>query len=408
MAEPRRVPMSGQVWGLAAPDSGGPVFITGYDGKDLSTTVLTAVDVDGEVLWRRRFDGHPGPPRVGPDGSVWVARRGPEGVVLTELDATGSTLRSVVPDHEPHEHLGAFVVLPDGVCASWLPAGRGRVVPAGRHPRVARHDGDGSVRWSTPAVLDRLSFPGCIEISAETGWETRPSKPWTPRTVEAHHWEPLLVSGHRVAATFADGGSGISVTFFLDTATGRPVAASRPGPGHHKAIVAPGEFLIGSQGYGAFRTAHHDSSGAVVREWPTHTMPLVDRHGAISGPESENVLPSRSRFVRLDPDGTVRHGPELSGYYTTYPALDDEGTAVFWRDGRLLAVDAGSRMRELFAPEGEERAVMSRIMLLDRGRVLFALDDELLVLRRTGLGPLDSGVWPCADGGLHGNPVTHQ
>lgn len=299
-------------------------------------------------------------------------------------------------------------MLPDGICASWLPAERNRAVPAGRHARVARHNADGSARWSTPAVFDQLSYPGCAEISAETGWEVRPSKPWAPQTVAAHPWEPLLVAGHCIAATFADGRSGIAVTFFLDTVTGRLVAASRPGLCHHKAIVGAGEFLIGSQGYGAFSTAHYDSSGAVVREWPTHAMLLIDRHCAISGPESENSTPSRSRFVGLEPDGTVRRGPALSGYYTTYPALDREGTAVFWRDGRLLAVDADFQMRELFALEGEKRAVMSKIMLLGQGQLAFALHDKLFILRSTGLGPLDSGVWPCADGGLHGNPVTHQ
>jgi hypothetical protein len=60
--------------------------------------------------------------------------------------------------------------------------------------------------------------------------------------------EPLLISGHRVAATFANGGSGIAVTFFLDTNTGQLVATSRPGPSHHRAISGPGEFLIGFRG----------------------------------------------------------------------------------------------------------------------------------------------------------------
>ena len=408
MSEPQRVLMSGQVWSLATPDSGGPVLITSYDGENLSTSVLTAVDLAGGVLWRRKFNGHPSPPRVSSSGSVWVAHRGPTGAVLTELDAAGSTLRSIAPEHEPFERLGSFVVLPDGICASWLPAERSRAVLAGRHARVARHAEDGSVRWSTPAVPDQLSFPGCVGISAETNWAIRPSKPWAPQRIEAHHWEPLLIAGHRVAATFADRRTGIGVTFFLDTATGRLVAATCPGPSHHKAIVGPGGFLIGSRGYGTFSTARYDSSGAVVGEWPTHAMLLIDRHGAISGPESENVTPSRSCFVGLDPDGTVRRGPALSGYCTTYPALDNEGTAVFWRDGRMLAVDVDFQMRELFALQGEKRGVMSKIMLLDQGQVAFALHDELFILPLTGLGPLDSGVWPCADGGLRGNPVTHQ
>lgn len=400
--------LPGQTWGLAASNAGGPLFATSYDGKNLSAAVLTALDLTGRELWRRTFDGHPGPPRVGADGTVWIAHRGPSGAVLTELDAAGTTVREIALEHESFEHLGAFVVLPDGICAAWLPTERAHVVPAGRHARVTRHDESGILQWSTPAVLDQLSFSGCVTMSAETSWQARPSKPWTPRTIEAHHWEPLLVAGHRVAATFADGSSGIAVTFFLDTTTGQLVSASRPGPSQRKAIAGPGQFLIGSQGYGAFTTARHDENGAVVQEWPTHAMLLIDRHGTISGPESENVLPSRSHFVRLEPDGTVERGPALSAYYTSYPALDKDGTAVFWRDGRLLAVDQGFECRDLLTLDGDKRAVMSRIMLLGEGRVAFALHDELFMLRETGLGPLDSGIWPCADGSLRGNPVTHQ
>jgi len=91
-------------------------------------------------------------------------------------------------------------------------------------------------------------------------------------------------------------------------------------------------------------------------------VPLVDRHGDIRGPELENLLPSRSFFRCLRQDGTLREGPPLSGYYTTYPALDRDGLAVF------------------------------------------ALNDELLMVD-TDLGSLDTGVWPCGDANLAGNPV---
>jgi hypothetical protein len=399
--------LAGQAWGLAAPGPDGPVFVTSYDGKNLSATVLTALGLDGRVLWRRTFDGHPGPVRVSGDGTAWIARRGPTGAMLTGFDANGAVVGEVIPEHEPSEHLGAFVVLRDGICASWLPAPRGRAVPPGRHARVARYGRDGSCHWSAPAVLGEVSYPGCVGASAATGWEVRPLKPWSPRTVWADYWDPLLVSGHRVAATFADERSGIAVTFFIDAGTGQLIATSRPGPSHHKVISGPGEFLIGLQGYGAFSTSRYDDAGAVVQEWPTHAMIVIDRHGGISGPESENVLPSRSHYARLEPDGTVRHGPALPGYYTSYPALDSDGTAVFWRDGRLRAVDRDLQARDLFTREEDKRQVISKVMLLGDGLVAFAIHDELIIVSRTGLGALDGGIWPCADGGLHGNPVRY-
>jgi hypothetical protein len=133
-------------------------------------------------------------------------------------------------------------------------------------------------------------------------------------------------------------------------------------------------------------------------------MALIDQHGTIRGPESENTLPSRSRFRVFNPDGSMRDGSPLTGYYTSYPALDADGTAVFWRDGALLATDVGLHQHELFTMT-DDRAVMSRVLLLEHGTVAFALDNELLIFRGTGLARLADGPWPCADGNIRGNPA---
>lgn len=400
--------MPGSVRGTAARGASGPIYATSADGDDPFATVLTAVDVAGDVLWRREIGHGSDRPCVGPDGTVWAARREADEAGLIGLDAAGTLLHSLRLEHEPHEHLGAFAMLPDGFVVSWLPAGFSRIVEPGRHARVARHDADGRRRWSTPAVLDDLAHPGVVELGARTGGRVRESRPWKPRTIEAHHWEPLLVSGDRVAATFADGGSGIAVAFFLDTATGRLVAATPPGPLARKAIAGPGEFIIGSQGYGTAATTRYDASGRSVRSWPTHAMLLIDERGDVRGPESENVLPSRSRFVGLAPDGAgVRQGPPLSGYYTTYPALDEYGTAVFWRDGGLHAVTSDYEMRTLHESAGAERGVWGRTLLMEEGRSVIHVRDELWTFTGTGLGALAKAPWPCADGGLAGNPVAH-
>ncbi|WP_053703578.1 hypothetical protein [Streptomyces sp. WM6368] len=130
---------------------------------------------------------------------------------------------------------------------------------------------------------------------------------------------------------------------------------------------------------------------------------LVDKNGSASGPELENCLPSGSRFRRLAPDISLVDGPTLTGYYTSYPAMDCEGTAVFWRDGKLLAVDADLAGHELFAMD-DSRAIIGRALLLDEGNVAISLDNEVLVFR-TPLGPLAEGPWPCGEANLQGNPL---
>ncbi|MFY1653546.1 hypothetical protein ACN27J_21990 [Solwaraspora sp. WMMB762] len=396
--------MPGQVWGLAAEGSGDPVFVISYNGRDLDGTVLTAVDPTGRVLWQRTFEGHPRPPRVTPVGTVWLAHRAPTGQAFTEVSRDGQVVRSVVPEHEAHEHLGAFVLLPDGFCVIWLPASPRHHIPPGATARVARHSQTGATDWSTSLPLSELSFPGVVEAGVHTDWQLRPKKPWRPRTIQVDYREPLLVSAHRTLVGIGDGRSGIGVCAILDTDTGRIITTTAPGPYVHKAIAGPGAFLIGQQGYGAFTTVYYDSEGHRGQTWPSHGMLLVDHRGVISGAESENILPSRSRFRVLNSDGSLTDGPPLSGYYTSYPALDADGTAVLWRDGKLLAISPDLQARTLFAQD-DDRAVMSRILLLDDGHVLFSLKDELLIFRDSGLASLDSGPWPCGDGNPHGNPA---
>lgn len=401
---PDRTVMPGQVWGLATHDPAGLIFVTSFAGRNLDATVLTAVDPAGGIIWQRTFEGRPRPPRVTPAGTVWLTIRGPAGHTFTEVSPDGQVLCSVVPEHQTHEHLGAFVLLPDGFCTIWLPASPYRPVPPGQAPRVARHTETGATTWSTPLPPTELSFPGIVEAGVDTGWELRPKKPWRPQTIAVGYREPLLVSASRVLAEITDGRGGIGVCTILEATTGELVITTPPGPYLHKAITGPGSFLIGQQGYGAFTTTHYDPDGYAQQTWPSHGMMLVDHHGTISCAESENITPSRSRFRVLSPDSSVSDGPLLSGYDTTHPALDAEGTAVLWRDGKLLAINPDLRARTLFAQD-DDRAVMSRILLLERGRVAFSLHDELLLFDSTGLALLNNGPWPCGDGNLHGNPV---
>ncbi len=402
---PDRVLLPGQVWGLATGEPMGPIFVTSYDGPNLDATVLTAIDPAGAAIWQRTFDGHPRAPRVTPAGTVWLSHRGPAGPTLTEVSPDGETMSSLVLDHQTGEHIGAFVLLPDGFCAIWLPTGPRVQAAPGQNPRIARYARTGTTLWSTPLALDRLSFPGVVEAGVDTDWQVRPKRPWRPRTISVDSREPLLIAGHRILAGIADRSSGIGVCTLLDTVTGQIVATTPPGPYQHKAIAGAGSFLIGQQGYGAFTTTQYDPQGHAQQTWSSHGMMLIDRHGTISSAESENVLPSRSRFRILNPDRSLSDGPPLSGYSTTYPALDADGTAVFWRDGQLLTVDADLRARVLFAQK-DDRPVMSRILLLEQGQVAFALHDELLIFRGTGLKPLASGPWPCGEGNLNGNPVV--
>lgn len=403
-----RFTLPGQVWAVAASDPSGPLTMTSY-GRNPLETVITRVDLSGSVAWQRTYPGTGRPQsRMAEDGTLWVAYPDRDGRFLEGVLPDGSTGPIARPECGPDEEVGAFVLLDDGFVISWVCASRlvrgerSRPVSA-PEPRVARYTREGRCLWSTPITLGAVSFPGVVEMGHRTGWEIRPSRPWAPEEIGVDDWEPLLVSADRIAASFTETRAGIGRTFFLDLDNGATISATSPAPTGRKAIAGPGQFLIGSQGYGAFTTGRFGRDGAETARWASHGAMLVDKNGSVSGPELENHRPSRSRFRRLAPDGTLVAGPALTGYYTSYPAMDREGNAVFWRNGKLLAVDTDLSGHELFAMD-DSRAVVGRALLLSEGSVVVSLGDEVLVFR-TPLGPLAEGPWPCGEANLRGNPL---
>jgi hypothetical protein len=407
--------IEGSVRRLAAWEAEGPILVTAGVGPE---TVLTAVDLSGRMLWRQSFDAGPiHLSRVAQDDTVWILCRSGTEAAFAQVDQRGVVLRTLTPDSSPGEQVASFVVLPDGLCVMWLPPTQSPEDSHVAFGRVAVYSNEGAELRSTSLDLGRLSYSGLVEWRADDEWKGRPKDPWVPMRTEVGRFDPLLVSGNRIAASLADT-SGVGVTFFIAADTGAIVNRTLPGPGAYNAILGPGEFLLGYQGYGAFSATHYNDRGDVEQTWPSHLMPLVCDEGSIRGPESENIIPSRSSFAVLEPDGTVTRGGHVSGYQTSFPALDHRGTAVFWRNGELLAADPDFTIRRLFEfRASEEHCWPSNTVLMSEGLVAIAISGarralgaqyaELLILRKTGLGTLHSGPWPSADGGLRGNPVAY-
>lgn len=402
MDEPKRIVLpDALVSGLAAASPAGPIYMTSTarnPGSGLVQTTLSAVDLLGKVLWQRIFDGKTGVPRAADGQGVWLAYHGPDGAALEQTGPDGSAVHTIAITHRPDENLGEVVILPDGFCTAWTSG------PPYRGARVDRRDADGSCVWSAAIAPDRIAHDCVLEASAETGWRSRPKSPWVPGTFRLHHWEPVLVSGDRIMASYREGKSGLGISYFLDAATGEIISATKPAPIGHKAIAGRGEFLIGVQGYDEFATVRYNRLGAGATRWATHSAMLIDRAGKLLGVEYDNRVAARPRLRVMGWDGSLSDGPAVAGYNTTHPALDRNGNAVFWRDGRLLAIDAELAAHELYRTT-DEPSVPSRILLLESGIVAFALDGDLIICR-TELGELEDSVWPCADCNLNGNPVV--
>jgi hypothetical protein len=400
--QPRRIEARGTIMGvaLAAPDQ---VFL--LVRMDQGAGCLLCLDLEGRPRGRLDLAGPANYPfaiprrklRTAADGSAWLG----EGCTLTRVGMDGRVLASVQPAVEPGEELGSFLLVPDGFIVAFH---RPSSAPIGG--RVARLDAAGGVAWFTTLPAGSVSYSGVVEMGVDSSWEPRPKKAWQPEDWQpAWSGEPLLLSGDRLMARYFELRSGLGRTFCLDWASGRILWATEPRPEASLALVGPDKFLLGVQGYGAFDLYLYDRDGRERRHWPSHAEVVVTEEGEIRGAEMENCLPSRMHFSAFLPDGTVRKGPHLKGYYTTYPVMNKQGVAAFWRNGRLRTVDAALEERTRWQDTGlAEKAIMTRMLLGDDGTLVFGLGDELFLVP-TDLGPMADSPWPCGGGNAGGNPV---
>lgn len=92
---------------------------------------------------------------------------------------------------------------------------------------ITRVDLSGKVAWQrtypgTGRPQSRLSTKGTLWVAYPDG-DGR-----VPEETGVDHWEPLLVSADRIAASFTDTRGGIGRTFFLDLDSGETVSVTPP------------------------------------------------------------------------------------------------------------------------------------------------------------------------------------
>jgi outer membrane protein assembly factor BamB len=398
------VQLPGQPGSLAAAGPAGPVYVVAGSADGLR---LCAVDQDGRLRWVRPVEGHRGP-RVAADGGVWVAGE----TVLEETRPDGEPGRRITLESaHPERTIGAFVLLPDGLLVAWQ-----STAPDPAPARLERLDADGRRRWVTDLPAPDMAYAGIVEIGVASGWQPRPARSYRAETFYATRWEPLLVSGDRVLATFFEVSGGLGVSYCVELATGARLWSTVPRPAGDRAIAGDGRFLVGEQGYGAFAMRLLDGDGAVAAEWPSHGRALVGADGVIRVVELENQQPSRCRIRLLHADATMTDGPVLPGYYTAGPVLAADGRVVFFRDGRLQATGPATvpdlTVTTHHALPG--RRGVGGMVLLDSGLVAFTVHDdrpavtgaEVLLFARTDLPGPALGPWTGAEGNLQANPVV--
>lgn len=281
------------------------------------------------------------------DGASLVPRI--EAIEVVDLRGT----RVLTPDRIV-EVGGRSIPLPPAVAGrarAFVPAPDGAVVAVSdiqdrAAAAVIRLDRDGQVVWRTEVPVPATLSGGASETRRDDGAVIRTTRPLVPQQWVIDRSE-LCVSGDRLLAVFVDfPRTGIGIGHGIDLETGRIVYRTAPAPHGQLAPAAPGSFLVGLQGYGAFETQLVDRDGQVTTTWRSHgrVVPGDPPHVI----EMENIMPSRCHVATLLADGTVRHGPPLPGYDTSPLVVAADRRAVFWRDDTLMYVSGdGERLYRL-------------------------------------------------------------
>ncbi len=392
--EPLRVQLPGRASSIGM-NTADRIYAVAFDDQKQANLICT--NLEGLTIWTLRFPLSRHELRLADDGTAWFGIH----KQLHQVSPDGRILKIVkLPCHE-NEEFGSFLISKEGFICSL----QYRLDMSG-DPRVVKLDSDGHLLWSTAIVLNQIANEGAREIGVHTEWKHQPVKPRMPENWVAIVPQPLLLSGNYLLASFAEQPhSGIGRAYCLDATDGKLLWTTEPLPISTNAIAGNGRFLIGAQGYGAFDTYLYDKAGTILTHWHSHGDYLLSEDGEFRLAEMENSLPSNMYFSILREDGSVQKGPHLPGYYTTYPAIDKEGTAAFWRNGELILIDKNLEKYVLYTdPSVPERALMSRMLLTNQGKLLFTLEKELWIVK-TDLKPLAESDWPCKDGNLQGNPV---
>ncbi|WP_314175823.1 hypothetical protein [Streptomyces winkii] len=242
--------------------------------------------------------------------------------------------------------------------ASLAVAGGDRIVA--EEESVVRLDEAGDAKWRHPCA----SRPRTAHVSGDRLLLLTDSR-------EYHAW------GH------------LGPALLLDLADGRLVAELR---GESGASLGGGRFVLGLEGYGTFDTWLHERDGSLTTTWRSygHYVPDPDGSG-VRVVERDRRIPSRSRVVRLLPDGGIERGPRLSDGQAPAPVVLPDGTLVVLDAGVLRAVDRGLDDRELASllpvPPGEAWRFRGELTL-DGGTLTVTVEerdaeDPTVTTRRT-------------------------
>lgn len=367
--------------------------------KNWYNRALIGISKDGDVLWTSalKIEG-PNELRIAKDGKCYVSFS----KYIYSISEDGEIEETILIQLEADQEIGSFAILKD--CFIICVQGK-----EGPNSIVIKTDLKGNLIWATKIPCKDISYEGIIEMRADNDWKAERKKGWCPRNWLCLTDNEIIVSNNTILVSYCEmPGSGIGKSYLLSADSGMIKWHSKPAPYESISCLGDGMFLIGSQGYGAFETQLINENGDLINQWNSVGKTVVAKDKEISLIEMDNAFPSELYHTKLFNEGEISKGAQIPGYYIIYPALDELGSMIFWRNNELTIVDKKSNKYTLLKVDFMKQPYTSnRILLYDQGEVYFSLNKELYILK-TNLGRLDKSSWACKFGNNERNPVIEK
>lgn len=350
--------------------------------------ILRFIDLEFQILWQETKSTYAPQSTKVVDDLIWFN----SGNEFEVMDTKGTIVRHLRPQLMPDEWISNYLVYGEFVLACTVERYARSIEE--KTPRILCLSQTGETKWSTelPIIL-----PDALRHKGRVG-------KWRPDYNEA-----IIVSKDRILVTYLDESSGIGTSYCVSTFNGELLWHTKPMPTGSRVALQNGNFLIGSQGYGAFDTWHYNRKGEAEQHWKTHGYIIISENGEFRIIEMENVLPSRMHVGILRPDGSVERGAYLDSYYTSYPVIDSNDNIWFWRNGKVYRVDADLRIHPIIEiPVAYNSPSWSSRMLLQANKLIFAtsgLGNSDLWILDIGSASIAGSYWCCGLGNLGANPV---
>jgi hypothetical protein len=168
--------------------------------------------------------------------------------------------------------------------------------------------------------------------------------------------------------------------FLIDLDKGKIIKELK---GQSAESLVDGRFILGLEGYSMFNTWLYDSNGNLLQEWKSFGHYLVNNN-EIYVIENDRRIPTSSKIVQLNFDGTIKKSIQLKSSESSNPILLKNNDFIFVNTGELKII--GTNLIEI------DKCELLHIEEKDSWRFSFriSLEQNILIVEILESSEIDS------------------